>query len=71
MGFSSIRAQGLSAPPYLAAFIVTVTACYLSDKRGDRSMFMIPLALIGFAGYLILALATSTAVRYFAVYLCA
>ncbi|GAA5872477.1 hypothetical protein JCM8547_006926 [Rhodosporidiobolus lusitaniae] len=71
MGFSSLRAQGLSAPPYLAAFIVITSACWASDRIGDRSIFMIPLALIGMAGYLILALAKATAVRYFAVYLCA
>ncbi|GAA6039589.1 hypothetical protein JCM8097_002200 [Rhodosporidiobolus ruineniae] len=71
MGFTSLHAQGLSAPPYLASFLVIIVACYTSDRIGDRSIFMIPLALVGAAGYLILALATSTAVRYFAVYLCA
>ncbi|GAA5977103.1 hypothetical protein JCM11641_001302 [Rhodosporidiobolus odoratus] len=71
MGFSSIRAQGLSAPPYLASFFVILAACYLSDRIGDRSIFMIPLALVGAVGYLILALVESTAVRYFAIYLCA
>jgi MFS family permease len=71
MGFTSIRSQGLSAPPNLAAFLVTVIACYLADRKGDRSVFMVPLALIGAVGSLILALVTSTAVRYFAVFLCA
>ncbi|ORY90816.1 major facilitator superfamily domain-containing protein [Leucosporidium creatinivorum] len=71
MGFTSIRAQGLSAPPYLASFIVVVTVSYFSDKIRDRSIFIIPLSLIGFAGYLILALCKTTAVRYFAIYLCA
>ncbi|GAA5835461.1 hypothetical protein JCM11251_005240 [Rhodosporidiobolus azoricus] len=71
MGFSSIRAQGLSAPPYLASFLVIITCCYLSDRIGDRSIFMIPLALIGGIGYIILATVESTGVRYFAIYLCA
>lgn len=71
MGFTSIRAQGLSAPPYLASFVVVVTVSYFSDKVRDRSVFIIPLSLIGFAGYLILALCKTTAVRYFAIYLCA
>ncbi|BGP18866.1 hypothetical protein JCM10213v2_006946 [Rhodosporidiobolus nylandii] len=68
MGFTSIRAQGLSAPPYLASFIVIVAFCYFSDRIGDRSIFMIPLALIGAVGYLVLALVDSTAVRYFCIY---
>lgn len=71
MGFTSIRAQGLSAPPYLASFIVVVTVSYFSDKIRDRSIFIIPLSLIGFTGYIILATCRATAVRYFAIYLCA
>ncbi|GJN88248.1 hypothetical protein Rhopal_001213-T1 [Rhodotorula paludigena] len=71
MGFSSIRAQGLSAPPYLASFFVIVSVCFITDRIGDRTIFIIPLALLGGAGYLILALATLTGVRYFAIFLCA
>ncbi|GAA6003365.1 hypothetical protein JCM10207_000296 [Rhodosporidiobolus poonsookiae] len=71
MGFSSIRAQGLSAPPYLAAFIVEVAACYAADKVGDRSLFIIPLSLLGAVGYLVLAVTTATAARYTAIFLCA
>lgn len=63
MGFSSIRAQGLSAPPYLASFIAIVSVCFITDRIGDRTIFIIPLALLGGAGYLILALATLTGVR--------
>lgn len=71
MGFTSIRAQGLSAPPYVLSFFVVVTVSFLSDRVGDRSLFLIPLAIIGGTGYLILALAHATAVRYFAIYLVA
>ncbi|GAA5896168.1 hypothetical protein JCM6882_008508 [Rhodosporidiobolus microsporus] len=71
MGFSSIRAQGLSAPPYLASFLVILICCYLSDRIGDRSAFMIPLAITGGVGYIILATVESTGVRYFAIFLCA
>ncbi|CEQ39104.1 SPOSA6832_00620, partial [Sporobolomyces salmonicolor] len=71
MGFTSIRAQGLSAPPYFASFLVVVAVSFASDRVGDRSAFLIPLSLVGAAGYMILALAQSTAARYFAIYLCA
>lgn len=70
MGFTSVHAQGLTAPPYLLSFLVVVAASYYSDKMGDRSVFIIPLAVTGGIGYLILALVQSTAVRYFAVFLC-
>ncbi|GAA5905309.1 hypothetical protein JCM8208_003811 [Rhodotorula glutinis] len=71
MGYSSIRAQGLSAPPYLAAFFVIVTVCWLGDRWGDRTILIIPLSLVGAIGYLILALVETTGVRYFAIFLCA
>ncbi|BGO97348.1 putative High-affinity nicotinic acid transporter (putative) [Rhodotorula toruloides] len=71
MGFTSIRAQGLSAPPYLASFFVVVGVCWLSDRVGDRTAFLIPLSMLGGIGYLLLALVTSTGVRYFAIFLCA
>ncbi|BGP29640.1 hypothetical protein JCM10296v2_001379 [Rhodotorula toruloides] len=70
-GFTSIRAQGLSAPPYLASFFVVVTVCWLSDRVGDRTAFLIPLSMLGGIGYLLLAPVTSTGVRYFAIFLCA
>ncbi|KAL8291899.1 hypothetical protein RQP46_002157 [Phenoliferia psychrophenolica] len=71
MGFTSIRAQGLTAPPYLASLFVLLACAFLSDRWGDRSAFLIPLATLGGIGYVILATCTQTAVRYFAVYLCA
>ncbi|KAM0747737.1 pantothenate transporter liz1 [Meredithblackwellia eburnea MCA 4105] len=71
MGFTSIRAQGLTAPPYLASFIVLVVCAFLSDRCGDRSAFIIPLSCIGGIGYVVLATCKTTAVRYFAVYLAA
>ncbi|BGP22421.1 hypothetical protein JCM10295v2_001300 [Rhodotorula toruloides] len=71
MGFASIRAQGLSAPPYLASFFVVVAVCWLSDRVGDRTAFLIPLSIVRGVGYLLLALVTSTGVRYFAIFLCA
>ncbi len=71
MGFSSIRAQGLTVPPYLASFIVVVIVSFSSDRVGDRSLFIIPCALVGALGYLVLAVCSTTAARYTAVYLCA
>lgn len=66
----SIHAQGLTAPPYLLSFFVLIAASFYSDKIADRSIFIISFSIVGGAGYLILALAKTTAVRYFAIYLC-
>lgn len=71
MGFSSIRAQGLSAPPYLGAFFILLASTFMSDKLADRTIFIIPLAAIAGIGYLLLAIVKTTAVRYFAVFLAA
>jgi hypothetical protein len=69
IGYSSVQAQGLSAPPYLAAYIVCLTASFLSDKVGNRSYFLSALASVGAIGYLVQALVRATGVRYFATYL--
>ncbi|GAA6024254.1 hypothetical protein JCM8202_001449 [Rhodotorula sphaerocarpa] len=71
MGYSSIRAQGLSAPPNLAAFFVLLSVTFASDRVGDRTAFIIPLATMGGIGYLLLAVVKLTAVRYFAIFLVA
>ncbi|GAA5959127.1 hypothetical protein JCM8115_005646 [Rhodotorula mucilaginosa] len=71
MGYSSIRAQGLSAPPYLGSFFILLASTYMSDKFADRTIFIIPLATIAGIGYLLLAIVKTTAIRYFAVFLAA
>ncbi|KAG5982571.1 hypothetical protein E4U55_001718 [Claviceps digitariae] len=71
MGFSGLNAQGLSAPPYLAAFVVTIITAFAADRTHQRGLFVIGLALLGTAGYLMLAIAKSTAARYAGVYLAA
>lgn len=72
MGYSSVNAQGLTAPPYILAAICTLAATYTSDKIKQRGIFVTLGFTISAAGYLILANISEhqTAVRYFAVYLC-
>lgn len=41
----------LSAVPYLAAIILMVTASWLSDRLGNRKLFIWPLLLIGTAAF--------------------
>lgn len=71
MGFTSVKAQGLSAPPYVLSFLVLVTCSYISDKVRNRGFFILGLSFTGGVGYLILAVAKSTAARYTGVFLAA
>lgn len=73
MGFDRLSSQGLSAPPFLFAFVVVLLTAWLSDKYKSRSVPMIFHALMAMAGYLILVVAGATrtqshALRYLAVY---
>ncbi|RXK35094.1 hypothetical protein M231_07646 [Tremella mesenterica] len=69
MGYTSINAQGLSAPPYILAFILAVTTAYYSDKLSIRGYFIAIANLIGAVGYIVIAFAGPTGARYFATYI--
>jgi len=71
MGYTSLRAQGLSACPYLTAYVACVTASFLSDKARTRGLFVIFFCCAGAAGYVMLATlpVSSVGVRYFATFL--
>ncbi|KAI9928605.1 hypothetical protein MW887_001820 [Aspergillus wentii] len=69
IGYSSVQAQGLSAPPYLASYFVCLACSFLSDRVKSRSYFLSALSTVGAVGYLVQALVKTSAVRYFATYL--
>lgn len=71
MGFSSINAQGLTAPPYFIAFLAVISSTYLADKLRQRGLVMITVSLTGAMGYIILAVCTSTGARYAGVFFAA
>jgi len=71
MGFSAINAQGLTAPPYFLAFLVTIGSTWIADRTQQRGLTIIVLSLIGTIGYIILAACTQTGPRYFGVFLAA
>ncbi|CAO2654911.1 Nn.00g116440.m01.CDS01 [Neocucurbitaria sp. VM-36] len=73
MGHESITAQGLSAPPYLFAFVVVLTTAYYSDRLQSRSKFIMLHSLLATIGYGTIALSghyksTNTTIRYLALY---
>jgi hypothetical protein len=71
MGFTSIHAQGLTAPPYFLSFLVCIASTYIADRTRQRGLMIITLSLIGGIGYVILATCKGVGVRYFAIFLAA
>jgi MFS family permease len=69
MGYTSIRAQGLSAPPYLFAAFVVLFIGFMSDRFQRRGIFLALCSGTGAVGYLILILVDIVAVKYFALFL--
>ncbi|CAN9460502.1 unnamed protein product [Alternaria alternata] len=71
MGFSSVNAQGLTAPPFFLSFITVIVTCYIADRTQQRGITIAILTAIGGIGYVILATTKSVAARYFGVFLAA
>ncbi|KAJ5558885.1 hypothetical protein N7461_002857 [Penicillium sp. DV-2018c] len=78
MGYTSLQAQALSAPPYLVAFVVVLLTAYASDRNRSRSPYLIAHTLISSLSYLTIAATgyfhthlppwLSTFIRYACVY---
>ncbi|KAJ5627400.1 hypothetical protein N7528_004827 [Penicillium herquei] len=71
MGYSKINAQGLTAPPFFASFIVTIITPWVADRVQQRGLMIAALSLIGGVGYILCAACTTVGVRYFGVFLAA
>ena len=69
MGYGSIKAQGLSAPPYVAAFMGAISCCWFTDRINRRGPVAAVLLALGGSGYMMLATLRSTAARYVAVWM--
>lgn len=71
MGFSSVTAQGLTAPPYLLAFFMCLLTTYIADRAAQRGLMITAVSLLGGTGYIVLGACTSVAARYTGVFLAA
>jgi Major Facilitator Superfamily len=71
MGFTSINAQGLTAPPYFVSFLVTIITPYIADKMQQRGLMIFVLSMVAGIGYILVATVESVGVRYFGVFLAA
>ncbi|OAL53524.1 MFS general substrate transporter [Pyrenochaeta sp. DS3sAY3a] len=71
MGYSSVNAQGLTAPAYFCAFVCCLFAAWASDRWGKRGWFVAGFATMGTVGYMMLATIqdeSKTGPRYAAIY---
>jgi hypothetical protein len=68
-GFSSIRAQLLSVPPYAAAAILTVTIGFIADRTRQRGLCNIGVSFLGMIGFAMLLGCKSAGARYAGVFL--
>lgn len=71
MGFSSVNAQGLTAPPFFLSFLTVIATCYIADRTQQRGITIAILTAIGGTGYVILATSKKVAARYVGVFLAA
>ncbi|KAF2089114.1 MFS general substrate transporter [Saccharata proteae CBS 121410] len=69
LGFGNIQTLLISAPPWIATFLVSLLVTWSSGRTGDRSFHIISLMLITFTGNVIATATTNTAARYFAMFL--
>lgn len=73
MGFASLTAQALTAPPYIVAFVAVLGTAHISDRTSSRSPFVIAHALVAALAYGAVALlgwieSPHALARYFALF---
>lgn len=67
--FSSIQANGLSAPPYLFCFFVILAVNFTADKIRIRGPFISFFGVVAAVGFILLATSHNPVARYLGVYL--
>jgi hypothetical protein len=69
MGYTKLRAQAFTAPPYAASFVLAMFMTWLADKTRIRYAYMMLMTILGIVGYFMLATIKDNHVRYGAVWL--
>lgn len=62
--FTTVQAQGLSAPPYALCFFVILGVCWMTDKFRIKGPFITAAALVAAVGFILLATCKSPVARY-------
>jgi hypothetical protein len=71
VGFTAVRAQGLTAPPFFLSFLVTIGTTFVADRTQQRGLMIMILSAVGGVGYVMLATCSSVGARYAGVFLAA
>ncbi|KAK9448371.1 major facilitator superfamily domain-containing protein [Limtongia smithiae] len=69
MGYSSVRSQLMSVPPYAVATVICVAFTILSDKLKMRGLPLLGLLPMGMIGFILLLTVDTVGVKYFAIFL--
>ena len=64
MGFTTAQAQLLSTPPYVFAFVTTMSVAVIVERIKFRAPFIIGSSLLAIAGYVMLITSTRSGVLY-------
>lgn len=70
LGYKSWQSQLLTVPPYVLAFICTMSTAWTTQRVKRRAPFIIGGASLAIVGYIILIASPTVAGRYVAVFLC-
>ena len=69
MGYSPIRTQLMSVPPYATTFVFSVGVAILADRWGQRGYCLFLSGAVSMAGYIIWLTSTHTSVLYGSIFL--
>jgi nitrate/nitrite transporter NarK len=69
MGYSAVRTQLMSVPPYATTFVVSVTIAVLADRWGQRAYSLLFSGFLATAGYALFLTSTHTSALYGSIFL--
>ena len=69
MGYSPIRTQLMSVPPYATTFVLSVVIAILADRWGQRGYCLFLSGVLAMAGYILFLTSTHTSVLYGSLFL--
>lgn len=70
LGYKSWQAQLLTTPPYVFAFISTMSAAYVAQRTKQRAPLILACSVVAIVGYIALITSPSVGGKYTAVFLC-
>ena len=69
MGYSAVRTQLMSVPPYATTFVFSVGIGILADRWGQRAYSMLFSGVLATIGYILFLTSTQTSVLYGSIFL--